>query len=74
MTTPDRNTSTGSRAVSRRTFLAGSAAVGATAAAGLEGILAARRAPAFAQGTRLNIVRCLALHPRVRRGAEAPGS
>src|SRR5712692_5644427 len=57
MTTPDRNTSTRSPAVSRRTFLAGSAAVGATAAAGLEGILAARRAPAFAQGTRLNIVR-----------------
>src|SRR5258705_6617080 len=57
MTTPDRNTSASSPAVSRRTFLAGSAAVGATAAAGLEGILAARRAPAFAQGTRLNIVR-----------------
>ena len=57
MTTPDRNTGTRSPAVSRRTFLAGSAAVGATAAAGLEGILAARRAPAFAQGTRLNIVR-----------------
>src|SRR6266849_3162571 len=57
MTTPDRNTSTGSPAVSRRTFLAGSAAAGVGAAAGLEGILAARRAPAFAQGTRLNIVR-----------------
>ena len=57
MTTPDRNTSTGSPAVSRRTFLAGSAAAGVAAAAGLEGILAARRAPAFAQGTRLNIVR-----------------
>ena len=37
-------------------LLAGSAAAG-VAAAGLEGILAARRAPAFAQGTRLNIVR-----------------
>src|SRR6202795_533509 len=57
MTTSDRNTSTGSPAVSRRTFLAGSAAAGATAAVGLEGILAARRAPAYAQGTRLNIVR-----------------
>src|SRR5712692_9302923 len=57
MTTPDRNTSTGSRAFSRRTFLAGSAAAGVAAAAGLEGILAIRRAPAFAQGTRLNIVR-----------------
>ncbi len=57
MTTPDRSTDAGSRAVSRRTFLAGSAAAGVAAAAGLEGILAARRAPAFAQGTRLNIVR-----------------
>jgi hypothetical protein len=57
MTTPDRNSSIGSRAVSRRTFLAGSAAAGAAAAVGLEGILSAGRAPAFAQGTRLNIVR-----------------
>jgi multiple sugar transport system substrate-binding protein len=57
MTTPDRSTSAGSPSVTRRTFLAGSAAAGAVAAAGLEGILAARRAPAFAQGTRLNIVR-----------------
>jgi multiple sugar transport system substrate-binding protein len=56
MTTPDLDSSIGSRAVSRRTFLAGSAA-GVAAAAGLEGILAAGRAPAFAQGTRLNIVR-----------------
>jgi len=57
MTTPDRSTSAGSPSVSRRRFLAGSAAAGAAAAAGLEGILSARRAPAFAQGTRLNIVR-----------------
>ena len=42
--------------VSRRTFLVGSAAAG-VAATGLAGILAAGRAPAFAQGTRLNIVR-----------------
>ncbi len=42
--------------VSRRTFLVAAAAAG-VAATGLEGILAARRAPAFAQGTRLNIVR-----------------
>src|SRR5207247_9108466 len=41
----------------RRTFLATSAAAGLTAVAGIEGILAARRAPAYAQGTRLNIVR-----------------
>ena len=41
--------------VTRRTFLAGAATV--SALAGLEGILAARRAPAFAQGTKLHIVR-----------------
>jgi len=41
--------------VTRRTFLAGAATV--SAAAGLEGIFAARRAPAFAQGTKLHIVR-----------------
>ncbi|HEY5726444.1 MAG TPA: extracellular solute-binding protein, partial [Methylomirabilota bacterium] len=41
--------------LSRRTFLAGAATV--SAAAGLEGVLAARRAPAFAQGTKLHIVR-----------------
>src|SRR5258705_2489614 len=43
--------------VDRRTFLSPSAAAGLSAAAGIEGILAARRAPAYAQGTRLNIVR-----------------
>ena len=43
--------------VTRRSLLKGGAVVGVAAAAGLEGILAARRAPAFAQGTRLNIVR-----------------
>jgi multiple sugar transport system substrate-binding protein len=41
--------------LTRRTVLAGAAVAGATA--GLEGILGARRAPAFAQGTRLHIVR-----------------
>ena len=43
--------------VTRRSLLKGGAVVGVAAAAGLEGILAARRAPAFAQGTRLHIVR-----------------
>ena len=43
--------------VTRRNLLKGGAVVGVAAAAGLEGILAARRAPAFAQGTRLYIVR-----------------
>src|SRR5512144_344393 len=55
MATPDHDVSIAARSVSRRTFLAGSAATGA--AVGLEGILAARRAPTYAQGTRLNIVR-----------------
>ena len=42
-------------ALGRRTFLrmAGAAA----AAGGVEGVVSARRAPAFAQGTRLNILR-----------------
>jgi multiple sugar transport system substrate-binding protein len=40
---------------SRRTFLKSAGVTGA--ALGLEGILAARRAPAYAQGTRLHIVR-----------------
>ena len=47
----------GTGGVTRRSLLKGGAVVGVAAAAGLEGILAARRAPAFAQGTRLNIVR-----------------
>ena len=57
-TREDDSSSEASRApgVSRRTFLAGSAAAG-VAATGLAGILTAGRAPAFAQGTRLNIVR-----------------
>src|SRR5262244_3746701 len=42
--------------VTRRRFLASSAA-GVAAASTLEGILGARRAPAFAQGTRLNVLR-----------------
>ena len=57
MTTPEQHASTTAPSLSRRTFLAASAAAGATAAVGLEGILAAGRAPAYAQGTRLNIVR-----------------
>jgi multiple sugar transport system substrate-binding protein len=63
MTTPTRDdTATDRTTVDRRTFiktagLTASAAAGLTAAAGIEGILAARRAPAFAQGTRLNILR-----------------
>jgi len=56
MKTPERGEG-GRPAVSRRAFLQGGAAAGVAAAAGIEGILAARRAPAWAQGTRLNIVR-----------------
>jgi multiple sugar transport system substrate-binding protein len=43
--------------VTRRRFIVASATAGVAASTGLEGILAARRAPAYAQGTRLNIVR-----------------
>jgi multiple sugar transport system substrate-binding protein len=57
MTTPKRDASSRRAGVSRRRFLAGTVAAGVTTAAGLEGVLAARRAPAHAQGTRLNILR-----------------
>src|SRR6202162_2912102 len=58
MGTPTRDDATkGRTTMKRREFLTTSAAAGLAAAAGIEGILAARRAPAFAQGTRLNILR-----------------
>src|SRR5262245_55221275 len=41
----------------RRKFLKVSGAAAAVGATGLEGILAARQAPAWAQGTKLHIVR-----------------
>src|SRR5262249_48301824 len=44
------------RGMTRRRFVSG-ATVGLAGGAGLEGILASRWAPAFAQGTRLNILR-----------------
>ena len=50
-----RDTTTDRPDPGRRAFLAGTAAL--SAAAGLEGILAARRAPAFAQGTKLHLLR-----------------
>src|SRR3989304_715445 len=43
--------------LNRRQFLKVSGATAAVAATGIEGILAARRAPAWAQGTTLHIVR-----------------
>ncbi len=61
MTTPSGDdANTGQKALDRRTFIKAAgltATAAATAAAGIEGILAARHAPAFAQGTRLNILR-----------------
>src|ERR1700682_4220100 len=58
MTTPIRDkASSGTGTVGRRTFLKGASAAAGIAAAGLEGILAGGRAPGYAQGTRLNIVR-----------------
>jgi multiple sugar transport system substrate-binding protein len=58
MTTPvSDKVSSEAGTVNRRTFLKGASAAAGLAAAGLEGILAAGRAPAYAQGTRLNIVR-----------------
>ena len=44
-------------AVDRRSFLRVSTAAVATAVTGVEGILAARRAPAYAQGAKLHILR-----------------
>src|SRR2546428_54557 len=56
MTTPELDGQTVIPGVTRRRFITGSAAAG-LAAAGLEGILAARRAPALAQGTKVHILR-----------------
>src|SRR5205823_12340530 len=44
-------------ALNRRRFLKVTGAAAAVATGGIEGILAARRAPAFAQGTKLHWVR-----------------
>ena len=43
--------------MNRRQFIRVSGAAAAVTATGLEGIVAARRSPAFAQGTKLHIVR-----------------
>jgi multiple sugar transport system substrate-binding protein len=57
MTTDNRkDTASTSRQVDRRTFLK-TTGVAAGVAGGIEGILAARRAPAFAQGTKIHWVR-----------------
>jgi len=46
-----------SKHLSRRHFLKVSAATAAVAGGGIEGILAARQAPAYAQGSKLHWVR-----------------
>jgi multiple sugar transport system substrate-binding protein len=46
-----------SKKLNRRQFLKVSGATAAVAATGIEGILAARQAPAYAQGTKLHWVR-----------------
>src|SRR5215471_21096644 len=53
MTTDKREEALMANQVSRRTFIKTSAGV----AGGIEGILAARRAPAYAQGTKIHWVR-----------------
>ena len=55
-TTDSKTGLTAQAAVSRRAFIRTTGLV-AAAAGGIEGILAARQAPAFAQGTKLHIVR-----------------
>jgi len=55
-TTDSKTGLTAQAGVSRRAFIRTTGLVAATAG-GIEGILAARRAPAFAQGTKLHIVR-----------------
>jgi ABC-type glycerol-3-phosphate transport system substrate-binding protein len=54
MDAPDRSRPTDE--VHRRTFLKTAGAAGLGAAAGIEGILAARRAPAFAQATKVHLL------------------
>src|SRR3989449_2312048 len=56
METPEGGERSRTTGVTRRRFVK-EAAAGIAAAAGLEGILVARRAPAYGQGTRLNILR-----------------
>ena len=48
----------------RRQFIKVSGAGAAAAATGIEGVLAARRAPAYAQGTKLHIVRWVDFIPQ----------
>ena len=54
MDAPDRSRPTAE--MHRRTFLKTAGAAGLGAAAGIEGVLAARRAPAFAQATKVHLL------------------
>ncbi|MET0850696.1 MAG: extracellular solute-binding protein, partial [Candidatus Rokuibacteriota bacterium] len=55
MDTPKQQDAVAPSAVDRRTFIKAAGAAGA--AAGIEGILGSRRAPAYAQGTKLHLLR-----------------
>jgi multiple sugar transport system substrate-binding protein len=59
------------RPLARRAFLLASGA--AVAGAGLEGILAARRAPAYAQGTKLHVVRWVDFIPEADKWLKEVG-
>jgi multiple sugar transport system substrate-binding protein len=58
MATPQQRDEASSRpsGVTRRAFISRTAAAGVIASAGLEGILAARRAPAWAQGAKVHLL------------------
>jgi multiple sugar transport system substrate-binding protein len=55
MDTPQRSATSAGSPVNRRTFMKAAAVVGT--AVGIEGVLQARRAPAYAQGTKLHLLR-----------------
>ena len=68
-----RPTSPASVVLGRRTFLR-MAGTAAAAAGGIEGVVSARRAPAFAQGTKLHIVRWVDFIPEADVELQAPGA
>ena len=60
--------------IDRRSFIKVTGAAAAAASTGLAGILASGRAPAYAQGTKLHMVRWNDFIPECRRRAEAAGA
>jgi multiple sugar transport system substrate-binding protein len=67
------------RRIDRRQFIKTAGATAAVASTGIEGVLAARRAPAWAQGTKLHIVRWVDFIPEAdvelkRQAPEALGA